>query len=86
MNTLHEIMHDKLINGFLVALILGISTINSINNIGGMILDHVLGVATTPWNWKIFYGQITLYATAIIAAVLIRRRASRTSPPNNISV
>lgn len=74
MSTLGEILEDKFINGFIVAIILGISTINLVNTVGGLVLDHVFGVATSPWNWKIFYGQLILYLMAIMAAVLIRRR------------
>lgn len=77
MATLREILEDKFINGFTIALILGISTINLINNVGGMVLDHVFQVATTPWNWKIFYGQLILYALALITAVLIRSRVAK---------
>ncbi len=77
MATLREILQDRFINGFIVALVLGINTVNLINNVGGLVLDHVLKVATTPWNWKIFYGQLILYAMAIIAAVLIRRRVAK---------
>lgn len=74
MATLREILGDKFINGFIVALIFGIGTINFVNNVGGMILDQVFKVATTPWNWKIFYGQLILYGLAIIVSVLIRSR------------
>lgn len=74
MITLREILEDKFINGFIVALILGIGTINFINTVGGLVLDHVLKVATTTWNWKIFYGQLILYGLAIIVAMLIRSR------------
>lgn len=74
MSTLREILQDKFINGFIVALILGISTINFVSNVGGLILDQVFKVATTPWNWKIFYGQLILYTLATITAVLIRTR------------
>lgn len=74
MNTLREILQDKFINGFIVALILGIGTINFINNVGGMVLDHIFRVATSAWNWKIFYGQLILYGLAIITAALIRNR------------
>lgn len=77
MTTLREILQDKFINGFIVALVFGIGTINFINNVGGLILDQVFKVATTPWNWKIFYGQLILYAMAIIAAVLIRSRVAK---------
>lgn len=77
MTTLGEILQDKFINGFIVALILGIGTINLINSVGGLILDQVFKVATSPWNWKIFYGQLILYAMAIAAAVLIRGRVAR---------
>ena len=77
MSTLREILQDKFINGFMVALVFGISTITLINNVGGMILDQVFKVATAPWNWKIFYGQLILYAAAIITAVLIRKRVAK---------
>jgi len=77
MNTLREILKDRYINGFIVAFVLGISTINFINNAAGMVLDHVLKVATTLWNWKIFYGQLILYGLAIIVEVLIRRRVAK---------
>ena len=77
MFALREILQDKFINGFIVALILGISTINFVNNIGGLILDQVFKVATNPWNWKIFWGQLILYALAIIAAILIRSRVAK---------
>jgi NADP-dependent 3-hydroxy acid dehydrogenase YdfG len=75
MNTLREILKDKFINAFIVALVFGIGTIDFINNAGGMVLDHVFGVATTTWNWKIFYGQLVLYGMTIIAAVFLRRRS-----------
>lgn len=77
MRTLQEILKDKLVNGFIVALVLGIGTLNLINSVGGLVLDQIFKVATTPWNWKIFYGQLILYAAAIIAAVLIRKRAAK---------
>ena len=77
MTTLGEILQDKFINGFIVALVFGIGTINLVNNVGGLILDQVFKVATTPWNWKIFYGQLILYAMAIVAAVLIRGRVAK---------
>ena len=72
MSTLREILKDKLVNGFIVALVFGIGTINFINNIGGLVLDQVFKVATTPWNWKIFYGQTILYGVAIMVAVFLR--------------
>lgn len=77
MTTLREILQDKFINGFIVALILGISTINFVNTLGGLVLDQVFKVATGPWNWKIFYGQLILYGLAVITAVLIRGRVAR---------
>ena len=77
MTTLGEILQDKFINGFIVALVFGIGTINLVNNVGGLILDQVFKVATTPWNWKIFYGQLILYAMATMAAVLIRGRVAK---------
>lgn len=77
MTVLREILQDKIVNGFIVAVVIGIATINLIGNVGGMILDHVFGVATSPWNWKIFYGQLILYFMAIIAAALIRKRLAK---------
>lgn len=77
MNALREILQDKFINGFIVALVFGIGTINFINTVGGLVLDHVFQVATSAWNWKIFYGQLILYGLAIIAAVLIRSRVAK---------
>lgn len=77
MSTLNEMLRDKMINGFIVALVFGFGTINLINNLGGMVLDHVFGVATSPWSWKIFWGQVVLYILAIIAAILIRLRVAK---------
>jgi len=72
MNTLREILKNKFINGFIVALVFGIGTVDFVKNVGGMVLDHVFGVATTSWNWKIFYGQVILYLATIISAVFLR--------------
>jgi hypothetical protein len=72
MSTFGEILKDKFINGFIVALILGLGTVNAINNIGGSVLDHLLKVESAPWNWKIFYGQLILYLMLVMAAVFLR--------------
>lgn len=74
MKILREILQDRMVNSFIVGLVLGFGTINFVNNIGGMILDHIFRVATSVWNWKIFYGQLILYGMAIIIAMSIRRR------------
>ena len=78
MNILREILKDRMINGFIVALIIGISTINFVNNAIGTALDHIYKIATAPWSWKVFWGQVTLYLISIIVAMFIKSRSQNT--------
>ena len=77
MSTLREILQDKLINGFIVALVFGLGTINFISNVGGMIIDRIFQLGDTAWNWKIFYARLSMYALTVIVAILIRKRVRK---------
>lgn len=77
MNTVREILSDKLINGFIVALIIGIGTINFTSNVGGMIIDRLFQFPDATWDWKTFNARLTLYGVTVIVAILIRKRVAK---------
>ncbi len=74
MNTLREILGDRLVNSFIVGLLLGISTLNFVNVTGAMAINTWLKTGNSNvWVWKNFWGDFILYLCVIISAIIVRK-------------